>query len=166
MSELPELIGKTIERIYLNDENDIVLFECSDSIIAYYTEGDCCSYSWIEHLSVSEFPFTVSFCQGHGFGEDKQDIRDNHEVVEVYQTVLIDCDKKRSIIIEYRNDSIGHYEGWLRHITGELIFNKEPSILVITTEADPPLSARPDTTPVIVRKLIQMKDVSKGYNCG
>jgi len=106
-------------------------------------------------LSTSEFPFTVSCWQEHAFGQDKQDIRDSHEFVQVYQSILMDCEKQQSIIIEYRNDSNGYYGGYLRNITAELILNKDANILSITLKDQ-----------LLSRKLIDIKDVSKGYNCG
>jgi hypothetical protein len=135
MSELNELLDKTIENIYLNKERDFIVFKCSDGIISYNVRGDCCSVSWIEHLCVPNLPFTVSFTQEHCLGIDKQDIRDEHEVVAVYQTILIDFNNKQSILIEYRNDSNGYYGGYL-------FYGNQISII-------PP----------------ELEDMSEGYNC-
>lgn len=139
MSDLDQLIDKTIENIYLNKERNFLVFKCIDEIISYDVIGICCSTSWIEHLCVANLPFTVSFTQEHCLGVDKQDIRDDHEVILVYETILVDVDNKQSICLEYRNDSNGYYGGFLR------LHSKEATEFSI--------------------KLDELDDVSKGYNC-
>lgn len=138
MSE-SELVGKTIEKIYLNAEKNLIAFKCFDSTISYRVEGDCCSCSWVEHLSVTKLPFKVSFIKEHCLGEDKQDIRDDHKRVLVYSTILVDCENKKTIVLEYRNDSNGYYGGYLERIKDD-----ELSSQILSESA--------------------LEDVSNGYN--
>lgn len=107
---MKELLGRTIVKIELNDDDTAMIFTDSSGItIAYGTEGDCCSESWfsgingIQHLignpvvSVEEKP--------------EQTVDGTRQDVDVIYGVTIAtlagrCD------VAFCNSSNGYYGGW------------------------------------------------------
>jgi hypothetical protein len=50
---MEELIGKTIKRLYISRQKDLLKVEVADEApLLYYINGDCCSFSWIEHITM------------------------------------------------------------------------------------------------------------------
>ena len=48
---MKELIGKTIKRVLISPNDEILVFDTDAGIIVYETEGDCCSSTWFENIT-------------------------------------------------------------------------------------------------------------------
>ncbi len=86
------------------------------TVIRADAEGDCCSTSWIEHLTGSqirgqmvateEVPELASHDDGHN--------PDDYEVLALYGTRFHFADGQ-TMDLDYRNDSNGYYGGWINY---------------------------------------------------
>lgn len=114
---LDVLVGKTIKSITLNKSADEITFtfnEGKDEV--YSVDGDCCSNSWIEHITV---PNDVDGAKVLSCTNLTMDTKDNvideygftHESLQYYETRI--STNKGDIVLEYRNSSNGYYGGYL-----------------------------------------------------
>ena len=104
------LADKRVANVAASEDRERLVFTLDDGrTLTYRAEGDCCSRSWIEHLTV---PVDIAGSEITGWaqrelGEKEQD----YETIKVYQTSFATA--KGEIIVEYRNSSNGYYGGWL-----------------------------------------------------
>ena len=121
--KLSNLIGKTVENIYINKSKDKIFFKLDDGKnIGWKADADCCSESWIEHITLPyEFkgPRKVESIYTIDIG---QAIPTRQESDELYGVKIIldpnGCWGKE-IYIEFRNSSNGYYGGSMTSI-GEI----------------------------------------------
>lgn len=112
------LIGKTILKIKISEDNTAILFlvkEKEEPIIAS-TEGECCSETWIEHIELPAMGFPSKV-----ISVTNLQLSSEHEPLKYYGC-NIETDKG-DITIDYRNSSEGSYGGWLcweQHMWKEL----------------------------------------------
>ena len=110
-SEFKGMGGKLVQSVTLSDDKTEITFLFKDKSKAIFrTEGDCCSHSWIEYLTV---PDDIE-------GQELISVEDSciareddggFDVLQVYNTKFHTA--KGDIIIEYRNSSNGYYGGYL-----------------------------------------------------
>jgi hypothetical protein len=112
--KLKPFIGRTITGVWRGSGD--VAFTFDDGTTIYCApEGDCCSHSWVEHVS--------GVADAIGATVDSVDVNPeiathddaNHEAYDVlalYGISLITTRGHR-IDIDYRNESNGYYGGWL-----------------------------------------------------
>lgn len=105
-----KLVGRTIIDVKIASDRQALLFidDSGNEFIAR-TDGDCCSFTWIEHIEMPALglPFTIT-----GIEElDMPDLGDMEgcEVVTYYGAKI--TTNKGDIVIDYRNDSNGYYGG-------------------------------------------------------
>lgn len=105
-----KLIDKTIVDVKIASDKQAMLFvtDSGDEFIVR-TDGDCCSYSWIESVEMPALglPFKIIDVQDL----DMPDLGEmpDREVVTYYGAKIIT--DKGEMIIDYRNDSNGYYGG-------------------------------------------------------
>jgi hypothetical protein len=110
MEIFEEMLGYTINKIWINENNDVIKFETTGGNFVYYTEGDCCNTVWFEHISLSPKLFG-SFVMGveeKGWN-DLPVPDDSYEVLENAFWTLITSNGY--IDIEVRNSHNGYYGG-------------------------------------------------------
>lgn len=107
-------MDKPLHKVSLNDAKNMVTFYFQDGTVAEFgVEGDCCSHSWIEELTVPEsveglIPVDVEdYCFGQEWLEPEE-----YTLRQSYKTVFR-LSNGESITLEYRNDSNGYYGGFL-----------------------------------------------------
>ena len=86
--------------------------------VRYKTYGDCCSTTWIEHITIPDgivgtaiFAATEPELPPHPSSEVIPEEEQYGDVTQVYHTAL--ATNVGHIIIEYRNSSNGYYGGSL-----------------------------------------------------
>ncbi len=116
---MQELIGKKIVKVGISQDKTVLGFEIEDgSKLAYYTEGDCCSSSWIEHFSNAEYlagsrVVGVEEIDVPGVGDDEQN---DGDFIQCYG-VRISLFGKPPFEFEFRNSSNGYYGGCItKHV--------------------------------------------------
>lgn len=105
------LVGKTITAIYIAEDKEAIRFDLDngESIVAK-CDADCCSYTWIEHVTLPAlgFPFLVLAEKDIDLPADEDD---SGELIQFYGFAL-ETDKG-DFLIDYRNASNGYYGGSL-----------------------------------------------------
>lgn len=122
---LEHLIGETVQRILLDKRKSAIRFEClSGKTVNYSCDGDCCSFSWIEHME------GVSALIGakvigyesvdidhvlptgeYGGGSVKDEHGESHDCLQFYGYKLMTV--WGHFLMEMRNSSNGYYGGSL-----------------------------------------------------
>jgi hypothetical protein len=119
-----ELIGKRIIAFLASPDREDIGFVCEDgSEFRYHAEGDCCSTSWVEHVT------GLALCVGATVAEViekpmvdninaevEMDRRD--ECVEVWGYTLVTS--RGYLDLEFRNGSNGYYGGWIEAAGSDL----------------------------------------------
>ena len=105
------LAGKTLAGVKVSDDKTILTFDFENGeSVSYSAEGDCCSNSWIEHITV---PPDVAGSEITAWADQPMgSFNKDWETIQVYQTSFLTA--KGEIIVEYRNSSNGYYGGWLQ----------------------------------------------------
>lgn len=112
------LVGRAVVALKMSDDNRVLQFDMSDGgSEVFYTAGDCCSTSWIEHLSGVQALLGHKITGGSETSLGELPRQDNWEVIKAYKTTL--TTEKGSFEIEYRNSSNGYYGGTLEFIKPE-----------------------------------------------
>lgn len=109
MNPLP-LAGKPIESVEVQDDNTLLVFRLLDGrTVCYRVSEECCSESWIEHLTV---PPDIRGAEVETYDEQELgEYQKDRETIRIYQTSF--GTPKGEIIVEYRNSSNGYYGGAL-----------------------------------------------------
>lgn len=123
------LVGKTIERAYIGMDKTLLVFDLAGGErMRFYTEGDCCSKSWIEHMS------NVDSLAGGKVTEatdiEMGDVTDSYEKGEAPDDQVLSYGVELTIEgrppfkLEYRNASNGYYGGSIE-VLKESKWNRE-----------------------------------------
>lgn len=109
---LDDLVGKTLVSVVFDAaNNERIGFICTDGTLVYESVGDCCSVSWIEHITV---PTDITGAAVISVGNEEMDVVDDDgDTIRYYQESV--ATPKGEIIIEFRNRSNGYYRGRWRH---------------------------------------------------
>ncbi len=124
MMDVNPLLGKTITRIELTTDHKAIRFIVAEDVdpILARVSGDCCSETWIEHLSLPArgFPALVLAAQDiimpdlgdHTGDHDCEDCNGIYRCIEYYGFEI--KTNRGDVVIDYRNSSNGYYGGNLR----------------------------------------------------
>lgn len=120
-------VGKVIDRIRQRDKEHIDFWFVDGSTRRLYTDGDCCSVSWIEHLTMPDDivgatiqsvdeptmpPHDDHKCIVRDWSkpyDENDESTCGHDSLAVYHTRF--RTDRGDIVLEYRNDSNGYYGG-------------------------------------------------------
>jgi hypothetical protein len=134
-------INNSVKSMHIANDHTKLFISLDSGIIIYANAyGDCCSYSWIEHISgvkqILGSPITdaipvelpeldwLIYKPSIYIGDDHYE-----EHIQLYGTKLIG--PKGAMFIEYRNSSNGYYGGSLDwYVFDEKIIPSETRILV------------------------------------
>jgi hypothetical protein len=107
---MEELIGKTITKLFMYSGAYLV-FECSDGeILAYRAEGDCCSSSWFEHVTLCGLLNNVVIETNYAGGSRTDD--NEYDTLEISNYEVKTA--KGISTFELRNSSNGYYSGYIK----------------------------------------------------
>jgi hypothetical protein len=116
-----DLINKTIQAICLNeDKTEVAFVDTEGNIHGFYSEGDCCSHSWIEHMS------GVAALLGNQItGGEEREIDDDAHIFwkdDDYRIIVYGIQLRTAkgyFDLEFRNSSNGYYGGQMVSTTIE-----------------------------------------------
>jgi predicted nucleic acid-binding Zn finger protein len=104
------LIGKKIKRVELSPGGSSIEFYMDDGkVYSFYVEGDCCSSSWIEHLTVPDDIEDAVVLSWDDFTMDS--FEEDYSYVQCYENRV--HTPKGDVVLEYRNSSNGYYGGYI-----------------------------------------------------
>lgn len=121
----PATEGRTLLGVELSEDRQHLTLRFADGEDRYRADGDCCSSTWVEHLTVPDLGdgALVTGIKDSNWNstpatpEQYEESRKHQEwlgVLVVYQSAIVTT--KGEVIIEYRNDSNGYYGGWLEKV--------------------------------------------------
>ena len=104
------LANRQLASVTVENDGELLVFTMKDGErVVYRAEGDCCSRSWIEHITV---PPDIEGSVIDAWSEQTMGEKDDGwETIKVYQTSF--RTDRGEIVVEYRNSSNGYYGGWL-----------------------------------------------------
>ena len=113
---LTAFVDRQITGVWTNSDGRDVAFTFDDGSTIYADpEGDCCSHSWVEHVSgvaAAEGATIVSVDERPELDSQKNVDDSGYDCLALYGISLITAHGER-IDIDYRNESNGYYGGWL-----------------------------------------------------
>lgn len=110
-------IGHTIATVIHDKSKDtLTITDSQGTQFVYSVTGDCCSSSWIEHITIPSdiegatiLSLSAPSLPSHDGTVDGA--HENYEDLAIYHTAWQTT--KGEIIAEYRNSSNGYYGGWM-----------------------------------------------------
>lgn len=104
------LIGKTITEIQLTTDKKAIRFVLADgSDVVAQADGDCCSSTWIEHISLPSRGFPATVLEARDIDMPDLGSPDEYECIAYYGFEL--KTDRGHMVIDYRNESNGYYGG-------------------------------------------------------
>jgi hypothetical protein len=111
---MEELKGKTIMRVYQDNEYELFFIDSKSDIHKFTCTGDCCSESWwreicnLNEMVGKEITDVLMHSVQLEYGT-----RQDSDISEVF---VIKCDSDyQNTIIEHRNSSNGYYSGMVEY---------------------------------------------------
>jgi hypothetical protein len=121
---LGNLVGKVIERVFMNDE--YLVFETDEGRFAFTVEGDCCSHSYFYDFhgvkKLLENGPVISVKEVD-LGEDE---KNDYDVTRCYGFQIFtesDMWGEQTSVFSFRNDSNGYYGGWMYATDADRVMN-------------------------------------------
>lgn len=117
---LQDLVGKQVNEVHLNANNEYINFLTPDGNFCFYTEGDCCSESWINHISgieslLGNFVVKVDQIDMTDISDGEPGFSGKQEVDRIYSFKIFTS--QGVCELEMRNSSNGYYGGSLQSTT-------------------------------------------------
>ena len=108
-----KMLNRTLKSVTLSDDKEVIEFIFLDNdVFRFRVEGDCCSQSWIEHLTISDdIDGAVLLSVEQSEGVETPSKEEYSECLQVYNTRFRTT--RGDIILEYRNESNGYYGGYI-----------------------------------------------------
>ena len=104
------LIGKTITAFDMSNDRKAMRFVVADGDpVVVLCEGDCCSETWVEHVSLPARGFPALVLEADDIEMPDLGEMPDREVV-VYYGFKVTTDKGE-MVVDYRNESNGFYGG-------------------------------------------------------
>lgn len=117
MSEtMSELLGRKVHALRFNADKTSMVFECDEGqVFTYGCDADCCSESWINHVSGLDYLLNATVAGVVEHPElDEDGTRQDCDKVYGYSLVT----DRGNCHIEMRNSSNGYYGGWIVSMPG------------------------------------------------
>lgn len=118
---IKQLEGKTINRILVSADEEALAFETDQGLVAFSTEGDCCSNSWFSDLTGVDALIggkVIDAAEIEMPEYNVEDGRTRQEFDSAYGYKVV-TDKGRAQIV-FRNSSNGYYGGWMAAFSEEI----------------------------------------------
>lgn len=103
------LVGAVIQSVQIATDQKALRFLTDRGEVIARTDGDCCSQSWVEHVSLPALGFPATVLSVVPLETSSEE--EGYDVVVTYG-LRIETDRG-DLVIDYRNASNGYYGGWL-----------------------------------------------------
>ncbi len=123
---LYKLIGTRVNEILLNADKTKILFKTDKGDFAFYADGDCCSYSWIQHFDGVQnlLGEVVVDLDDKDLSNRPDEAPDEHDVLSIYGYEFKTA--KGCATLDFRNDSNGYYGGSLEKVNSRTLADLKP----------------------------------------
>lgn len=118
-TQFDPILNRPLDRVEHDGRNVTFWFEDGKGV-RYTVEGDCCSSSWIEHITIpsgikgkviTEVKDAPMNFAGYPVDDGVSESDEYGEYIQVYHNAFVT--DAGEIILEYRNSSNGYYGGYL-----------------------------------------------------
>jgi len=119
---MKELIGKTIQKALINEDQSLIAFVTEVGNIYFIAQGDCCSETWFSDiLNVTNiFNAKVTSVRSIELPEyNVEDGRTRQQYDSVYGYKLVSAKGETTVI--FRNSSNGYYGGYVELYLGPVM---------------------------------------------
>ena len=103
------LVGRQIHKAFISQNKEVIGFETDKGMVFGFCCGDCCSYTWIEHIENVSTLFDSLVLSAEDIPMPDLGYMTDKEVVAYYGFRITTA--KGQCTIDFRNDSNGHYGG-------------------------------------------------------
>lgn len=102
------LVEKTLTKVEVTTDKKAIRFTVDGEIVVAKCEGDCCSVTWIEHVSMPAggLPAKILAVEELCLGSQSPD---EYDVIQFYGMKI--TTDKGELVLDYRNSSNGYYGG-------------------------------------------------------
>ena len=115
-----DLLNRTIDKVKINTDNTVLRIYSfwSGKFFGFRTEGDCCSYSWIEHVENAEYLAGSKVLEVIDIDVDSEEFplpeaeKQPDQLIQFYG-LEFKLENRPSFRLEYRNSSNGYYGGYI-----------------------------------------------------
>jgi hypothetical protein len=117
MQDIELLVGHLVNRVDLDDNNQFIQFHTDKGIFAFFTNADCCSESWINHVSglqslINNLIIKIDYVEMSELIEGQLGHSGRQQVDIIYSFKFFTKDGVCEF--EMRNSSNGYYGGYLQ----------------------------------------------------
>ena len=123
----PAIVGRRLTAVEVSEDKSTLTLCYTDGTESHYRAmGDCCSESWIEHITVPADidGASITGVSQSGYVSGRRATPEEYakteaerqyvDSLEVYHSAI--QTDRGEVIVEYRNDSNGYYGGWLEQV--------------------------------------------------
>lgn len=114
------LDGKVIQQVRIADDKKAILFVTDKGEVIAKCDGDCCSSTWIEHLSLPAYGLPARVISVENLNMPDLGSPDEYDVIAYYGCKIVT--DKGDLVIDYRNESNGYYGGNLSWPDGSYFY--------------------------------------------
>ena len=114
------LDGKVIQQVRIADDKKAILFVTDKGEVIAKCDGDCCSSTWIEHLSLPAYGLPARVISVENLNMPDLGSPDECDVIAYYGCKIVT--DKGDLVIDYRNESNGYYGGGLSWPDGSYFY--------------------------------------------
>lgn len=109
--DFSDLIGEIVEAVHTSKGSAVIGFQTKNNYYEYYCDGDCCSTSWLEHLTGLSFLIgqKILSCENIEMPSIPEKELEGLDWVQNYGYRLVT--QKGYFELEMRNESNGCYGG-------------------------------------------------------
>lgn len=118
-STFSALVGRTIKKISVNDNQEILSFDTDGGSISFKGYGDCCSETWFADITGVDFLLNARIMSVEDVEMESVDDGRTRQDSDSFYGVKIHTDKGSADVI-YRNSSNGYYGDNAELFTGKL----------------------------------------------
>jgi hypothetical protein len=108
-------VGRKLAAVLLDEDKEhLALYFQDGGVWKFRTDGDCCSHTWIEHVTVPDDIDGATFLGAEDSDTVTEDNHPEHDCLQIYKTTF--QTDRGGVVVEYRNESNGYYGGSLEEV--------------------------------------------------
>lgn len=109
---MQNLVGRKVRKLFVSDDQTVLVFKLGRGEALYECEGDCCSYTWVADIVGVDRLLGQTVLKAEWMEvEAVEDGRSRQEEDAFYGIKLTTTGGYVDIV--YRNSSNGYYGGWM-----------------------------------------------------
>ncbi len=125
-----ELVGQIVSELWLAPNKQYIQLQLQGHrVVAFYTEAECCSHSWIEHISGVAALIGQPIIAAGQLDLPTPDQDPEVDFIQAYSSTLVTA--HGLFELEFRNSSNGNYGGRLEPCAVEVDIDERSTLIRI-----------------------------------